>query len=129
MKTAYHFFLEHAGYSWNPATQTRMQGRIECAQRMAAAETAFFDVCRVSDVGISWEDDPDPMDYGRDNPPADRVECAAIWHRDESGRVRYLTSLYGIDDADANYRRVIRAELALECIDELRALAAETAAA
>jgi hypothetical protein len=129
MKTAYHFFLQHAGFSWNPVTQTRMQGRIECAQRMAAAETAFFDACRVSDVEISWEDDPDGCAWSGEDYTPERVECAAIWHRDESGRVRYLASLCGIDDADANYRRVIRAELALECIDELRALAVETAAA
>ena len=123
MKTAYHFFLKHAGFSWNPATQTRAQGRIECAQRMAAAETAFLDACRVSDVGINWEDDPDGSAWADDDYKPERVECAAIWHREESGRVRYLASLSCIDDADANYRRVIRAELALDCIDDLRALA------
>ena len=124
MKTAYHFFLEHAGYSWNPETQTRMQGRIECAKR----ETVFLDACRVSDVGISWEDDPDGCAWADDDHKPEQVECAAIWHRDESGRISYLASLGGIDDADANYRRVIRAEMAVECLDQLRALSRESTA-
>lgn len=55
MKTtnSYQFFLKHAGYSHNPATESPMQGRVRCARQLAAAER------KARDMGISyqWEQD------------------------------------------------------------------------
>lgn len=123
MRTPYHFFLSHSGYSYDPKTETPMRGRIRCAQESARAESLFLDACRVADVGISWDDDPDGAQHWRAcGEEFESCESATIWHRDDSGTVHYLASLGGITDADSNYRRVIRAELAQECADELRAI-------
>ena len=35
---SYQFFLKHAGYSYNPKTETLMQGRIRSARALAKAE-------------------------------------------------------------------------------------------
>ena len=49
--TAYHFFLSRAGYSYDPKTQTPMQGRIESAKRLAGAEKW----ARANGVYFVWE--------------------------------------------------------------------------
>lgn len=130
MRTPYHFFLKHVGFSRNPQTQTPMQGRIACAKSLAAAESLFIEATRVADIGIAWENDPDGWSDFQCDKRAGRhegadpetCESAVIWHRDVSGDVHYLASLGAIWDADSNYRRVIRAELASECADALRAI-------
>lgn len=124
------FFFTWAGYSYNPITQTPAAGRTEGATRLADAEALFLQAVKVADVGCEWEEDPDGFHHYRADKKAgiladgikkpERIEQATIWHRDESGTIDYLASLGGIWDADANYRRVVRAELALECADQLR---------
>lgn len=133
MSNAVKFFYEYAGFGFDPATETQAQGRLRCAKQLAEAEALYLKAHQCADIGIAWEDDPDGFaDYRADKRAGrltkgdapKRIERAFIWHRHEDdGRGRdWLASLHGIWDADTNYRRVVRAELALECADELRKL-------
>ncbi len=111
------FFYDHAGYSFDPRTETKESGRVRCAQALAAAEQRYLDAHRDSGVRIVWETDEqswsdwrvDSRSGDTDSEP-DTIEQACIL--DASGLC--LASLGGIEDADDDYRRVIRAELALE---------------
>jgi len=93
--TAYEFFLKHAGFSYNPATETRQQAKRRCAKEMAAAER------KGRDIGLRFLWMPD-----WDEPGSEVCEA-------------YLESelkacLCGIEGATPEYRRVIEAELAME---------------
>lgn len=113
MKTPYHFFMRHAGYSYNPATQTPLQGRIECSKMLARAERW------ASDYGFSFEWSIDPeIDSSDWSDEADPWQCWCCVMRDQNGTS--LQSLCGIDfGRDGRpwgdpYRRVVEAELACE---------------
>lgn len=112
MQSGYHFFMRHAGYSFNPAYQTPLQGRIECAQILARAEKrALLESC-----SFEWQIDPD-MDSSdfSDEAPWKLWVCRM---RDFEGDI--VQSLWAIDfGRDGTpwgdpYRRVIEAELARE---------------
>lgn len=112
-QTAYHFFLAHAAYSYNPQIETPMQGRIRCAQQLASAER------RASVAGVSFEWSIDP-DYNSSE-WTDELPVWATWQclaRRADGSV--FASLSGIDFGRDNepwgdpYRRVVEAELACE---------------
>jgi hypothetical protein len=129
LTTDQRFFFDHAGYSYTPGTETPEQGRTRCAIMCANAEDLLMRACRVADVGTSWEDDPDGWEdwradkrAGRSTTRPETIEQATIWHRDPEGSIHYLASLGAIQDADSDYRRVIRAELAIEAETELRAI-------
>jgi hypothetical protein len=104
------FFHEHAGYSYDPTTETPEQGRRRCAAALAEAEAWGKDV----GVVFSWEDDwnvgshVDEFD-AYDAEPETCETALARWGA-------LLASLGCVDDADDDYRRVVQAELA----DELR---------
>lgn len=110
---AYQFFLRHAGYSYDPKTQTRMQGRIKCAQSLARAERT------ACDAGFSheWETDrvSNSSEFRDDVPPYSLWCCVA---RDSKGAI--VATLGGIDfGPDGSpwgdpYRRVVEAELSSE---------------
>lgn len=106
------FFFKNAGYSYDPKSQTPKQGRAARARKLAEAER-YFDA---HDWRIEWWEDwtvechVDAFD-GYDVEP-ETCEQAILY--DAAGNV--LASLGCIDDADDNYRRVIRAELALEAM-------------
>jgi hypothetical protein len=111
--SAYHFFIKHAGYTYDPQTQTRMQGRIQTAQRLARAERLAHD----SDCTFTWDidQDMDSSDWTDELPSWSTWNCIA---RDADGNV--FASLCGVDfgrdgspDCDA-YARVVEAELACE---------------
>ena len=109
LTTDQQFFFEHAGWSYDPVRESAARGRTRGAITLAAAEQAFMR----ADVSCVWENDqPD-----RDTKFSDSCEWCSI--RTADGAI--LTSLGCITDADANYRRVVRAELALECLDQLKA--------
>lgn len=113
MKTPYHFFLRHAGYSYNPSTQTPLQGRIGGAKRLAHAEKAAM----VAGCSFEWSIDPasSSLDFSDECPPWDQWQCVM---RDCLGRI--VQSLHGIDCGRGGgpwgdpYRRVVQAELAIE---------------
>lgn len=113
MKTAYHFFMRHAGYSYNPSIQTPLQGRIECSKLLAKAERWAL----LAGYSFEWSVDPDiDSSHWSDDPVISLCwECVM---RDEAGEV--VQSLHGIDfGLDGSpwgdpYRRVVEAELACE---------------
>jgi len=117
---SYQFFLRHAGYSYDPETQTPMQGRIRGARALARAER------QARDGGFSyqWSIDPqslssdwidDNQDGGRNCDPWRTWQCAMF---NAGGRI--VNSLHAIDfGRDGQpwgdpYKRVVEAELALE---------------
>lgn len=107
------FFFETAGFSYDPKTETPEQGRTRCAIQLADAEATYLQAHKVSTVECEWHDDEE----------CDTCERAAITVHDErSGKRIPLSALGGIVDADDNCRRVARAELALECRDDLLAI-------
>jgi hypothetical protein len=110
------FFFEHAGWSYDPKTETSIEGRTRCAIELAAAETW------AAENGVEFEERPDADDCADgDIEPSEIKERIGIiaWLPDEDGEVRKTSEragLWGIVNADGNYKRVVRAELA----DELR---------
>lgn len=109
---AYRFFLSKAGYSYNPSTETKMQGRIRCARSLAAAER----LARDENCSFSWEQDDTTSQEFSDKKPYYYLWACVM--RDASGKV--VQSLGGVDfgrDRDPwmdDYRRVVEAELAAE---------------
>ena len=104
------FFYDNAGYGYDPKTQTRAQGRRECAEALAQAE-------RERGEGWCFTWDCDPRSWDGDGPVPDQVLTCVLRSRD--GEV--LTSLCGIADPSPAYQPVIEAELAMEALDEIRA--------
>lgn len=110
-QSAYQFFFRNAGYSYNPKTQTKQQGRAACARKLAKAERD----ARALGYTFAWEDDWSIGDHQKefdcyvDSGPDTCETCMML---DDAGNV--VQSLGCIDDATREYRRVIEAELALE---------------
>ena len=112
-QAAIDFFLEHAGWSYNPATQTPEEGRLECARKLAEAEQAG------SEAGLSFEWSIDQTIDSSEFDDSD--EPWALWgcvcRTIEGG---WVSSLGGIDFGrfgtpwGQSYRRVVEAELAQE---------------
>jgi hypothetical protein len=116
---AYLFFLRNAGYSYDPKTQTKQQGRSETARKLAKAERD----ARALGYTFEWEYDSDGcIGCDCDSPdcdcstgePHETLGCRMI-HPDTGRGVR---SLWGICKPSREYRRVIEAELALEEVSQ-----------
>lgn len=122
------FFYDHAGYSYDPATETEEQGRERCARNLAAAE-AYADEL---DWTYSWEYDESgcsgcscdsedcPCSSGKEH---ETLVCT-LWRTVEAEERRngrdmdnILASLGGICGATREYRRVVEAELASEAMN------------
>lgn len=118
MNQAERFFYNHAGFSYDPKTETSEQGKVRCAKELAEAER----VARNLNWEYRWSDDwsvgSHQREYGKgsvyENGEPDSCESCVLV--DEHGE--HLASLHCIDDADANYRRVVEAELASEALYE-----------
>lgn len=88
------FFYEHAGYSYNPATETAEDGRTRCAEKLARAE----EISARRGWYVRIHDDHDgPMEDDVDS--IGRVErgeavCLGVTLQDETGRT--MASLWGI---------------------------------
>ena len=112
-QSAYHFFLEHAGYCWNPKIETQLQGRRRCAKSMATDEAAARD----GGFYYRWSGDPDinSSEFSDETPAWGLWQCAMY---NERGQI--VASLHGIDFGRDNepwgnpYKRVVEAELASE---------------
>jgi hypothetical protein len=132
MRTAYHFFLAHAGTSYDPATETPAHGRRRGARELAAAER-WAEAERLAYV---WEDDPycsaDDFELPDDQAHVrahGAVQCTLLRPCPEHGpdcrHAEPLGSLCGITESLDNgerdsYRRVVQAELALTAMREAR---------
>jgi hypothetical protein len=122
LKREYSFFKANAGY--------RVGHSAEGALRLARASLLLSELESQELVSIEWQHDDyadrGPIDWGGSekeiaqwNRSVHEVEWCSI--RNENGEI--LASLSGIWDADDRYRRVVEAELALECMEELEAIA------
>lgn len=118
---AFQFMLGHAGYGYDPATETPDQGRVRCALALARAEHALA----ASPSSVGWVDDPDADtsflhqdDWEEDLAAYERGEFVFMGAilRDVDGE--HIQSLWGIhlarDWRADPYRRVVEAELAHE---------------
>jgi hypothetical protein len=129
-RTAYQFFLSHAGYSYNPQTETAIEGRRRCARQLARAERW----ARAEHLEYVWQDDPDcgPDDFDFEEDKAHVREHGAVGcilyrpcptHGADCKHAEHLGSLWGITESLNNaerdaYRRVVQAELALEAMPD-----------
>jgi hypothetical protein len=108
-KQAIKFFVEHAGFSYDPKTQTPAQGKAQCARSLARAERM------AANLGFTfeWEYDHDADNSWMDEETrAENQEAFACIARDGSGNV--VASLWGIFEPSREYKRVVEAELAQE---------------
>lgn len=114
------FFKRYAGFSYDPATETRMQGKLRCARALATAEAA----ARAAGCTFDWDCDPEitSADWVEKGDASRGYEepwqTYACVMRDKGGRV--VASLGGVDfgrDGSPRgepYARVVEAELACE---------------
>lgn len=117
MKSPYRFFMQHTAISYNPETETPLQGRVRCAVRLADAERW------ASSQGMSfeWSIDPftDSSDWDESPEPWQAWQCVM---RDMGGAV--VQTLNAIDFGREGspwgdpYRRVVQAELACEVMSK-----------
>lgn len=109
---AYLFFLRNAGYSYDPKTQTKQQGRAAAARKLAKAERD----ARALGYSFEWRDDwavgDHAKEYGEAYANGGPETCESCLMLNSTGEV--MQSLGCIDDATRDYRRVVEAELALE---------------
>lgn len=114
------FFYDHAGWSHDPLTESPDEGRVRCAQALAAAERWLK---TQDDLEVWWEDDLDGWyshQVGHRNqgdPLPETCESCVILRSSPDPDVEAydtIASLSCIDDASLSYRRVVAAELALE---------------
>ena len=120
------FFFKHAGYSYDPKTETPLRGRWRCARKLAEAERE----AHARDWSFEWEWDDD--DVGRQGryTSGECVQCGdqdCTREHEVLGCIlrtsvdRHAASLWSIVDPSPDYRRVVEAELASEHLAELRA--------
>jgi hypothetical protein len=122
LDAAVEFFHEHAGFSYDPKTETADQGKRRTARELAAAEMCAAE----QSWTVAWSDDWEVGDHQKeydcyeDGGP-ETCESAVLTgsHGD------MLAALGCIDDATDDYRRLIRAELAQQAMDENRIGTAE----
>ena len=112
------FFYEHAGFSYDPKTQTPDQGHRESAIRYAEAENIAMRHQAIDGWHYEWDIDREGCtgcDCG--NPDCD---CSSgrphkvMYCILRDGKGETLASLFGICKPSKEYQRVIAAELALE---------------
>lgn len=111
--TPFAFFLDHAGYSYQPATENEYAGRVRGALALASAEADATD----AGASFDWQidQDIDSSEWCDERPAWQTWQCCI---RDAKGEL--LNSLGGIDfgrDGEPwsePYKRVVEAELALE---------------
>ena len=112
MDDAVEFFEEHAGWGYNPATETPEEGKHRGAVELAAAESwaTFWGVT------FTWSDDWSIGDHAEEygeayEAPYGEPETCELVVADVGP---LYASLGCIDGATPEYRRVIEAELASE---------------
>lgn len=112
--TAVAFFFEHAGLSYDPATETPDQGRRRSAQAYADAESWAGEIGATFEWSDDWSIDHEAEFDCYDNGGPET--CESLVMLSASGEI--LASLYCVDDATDDYRRVVEAELAWEAMPD-----------
>lgn len=113
------FFFERGGFWYDPATETKEDGRIRCAEESARAELYAASHGWVT----RWEPDPDGQRADAGTEWEDWPHWQAVLMSADG--VDVLAALGGVMFADGGdpwsdpYRRVVEAELALDAIREL----------
>lgn len=114
---AYQFFFKHAGY----VVGRRAEGALDmaCAERAARDAGIVFVWAPDDDADASFVETWDPKQQKEWHASEHYAEwCRVVRPCPEHGadcrHAETLASLSGIWDADATYRRVVEAELALE---------------
>lgn len=109
------FFMEHAGYGYDPKTETPELGKLRGARALADAERA------ARKQGFYWVwlrdwEECSGCDCGEcpcaTKEPHETLGCIL---KNEFGEI--LASLWSICEPSREYRRVIEAELALEVLE------------
>lgn len=117
----YEFFHQWAGFSWDPKTETREQGKARCAQLHATAEAWARD----AGVRFQWVRDPDCDRSGIEH--GGPLWLCMAW-RDST----CIGSLGSVDLGESGepwgdpYARVIEAELALTIMPPSPTMPAQT---
>lgn len=105
------FFFMWAGYSHDPRTETAAQGRTRCAIELAAAEERYLQAHRNGEASCVWNDDQESAaELRHERKRFESCEYCMI----VNGNGVHLASLHAITDANPEYKRVVRAELAYE---------------
>ncbi len=115
------FFFANAGWSYNPKTETKRQGKLRTARALATAE----EYAKAHGWVYEWQDDPEGCsgcDCGSNGCSCaigSEHETLGCILKDDQGNV--LRSLWSICGATDDYQRVVQAELALEAMHEEQA--------
>lgn len=114
---AVQFFYTHAGFSYDPKTETKVQGKRRCARALAKAEAYAYE----HDWAYTWEQDSciggDCGDTETcEHPCCQGTEHECLWCSLEDSRGNPLASLGSICEPSEEYKRVVKAELALEAM-------------
>lgn len=111
------FFWEHAGWSYNPKTETKREGRMRGAIALANAEQHarserwYYTWVEDDDADVSWMDKKARRDYRMGK--TKMLGCVLYDSNDEVLASLWAIHVSGRGDA---YCRVVEAELALEAI-------------
>lgn len=102
------FFFKHAGFSYDHKIESAARGRTRCAVALADAEQRYLEAHRNGEANCVWADDSESA-----------AEMDGAFETCESCRIvdgngNHLASLHAITNATPEYRRVVRAELALD---------------
>lgn len=111
------FFYKHVGYSYDPKTETKRQGRIRYAKDYARAEA----YAKAAGWRVHWEDEQEPWDG--DTPEPDYLFCGLLYNAE--GDILASLGMIGVDDLNDPYLRVVAAELALEAIPDFSLVGSE----
>lgn len=113
-RRALRFFLDHAGYSWDPTRETEFQGRWRAARALADAEARLRAGPYYVDVT------PDDLPWDGDEPYEGPLWIVSLWQGVGPWERVHLGSLGGVATPtdDDPYIRVVAAELADEHIRE-----------
>jgi hypothetical protein len=113
MNSAEQFFYDHAGFSYDPNTQTMEEGHVETAKALAEAERKMLAGPYFADIGPEYGAVYD----GDGGPYYGPIWTVTLYSVEDADNPDPIGSLGGVacDDGDP-YLRVVAAELALEHI-------------
>lgn len=113
MNEAEQFFMRHAGWSYDPETETPEQGMIRGARQLAAAEARF----KAGPYFANHEPDDQPWDG--DEPYDGPLWIVSLYSVAGTSEPELIGSLGSVAcEADDPYMRVVIAELASEHIKD-----------